>query len=127
MSNNSQNNQTIRDLKQQLYKEVELKSRIIVHGIKVNPTIFKHLELGEKVQEQIHGLFEMDHKEHAGVAFPCSFTSPSGIHYSFTWDPDSTITIEYVDNQYILYERGEEKFQVTFTERPRYYGLHTSD
>lgn len=127
MSNNSQNNQTIQELKQQLYKEIELKSRIIVHGIKVNPTIFKHLELGEKVQEQIHGLFEMDHKEHAGVAFPCSFTSPSGIHYSFTWDPDSTITIEYVDNQYILYERGEEKFPITFTERPKYYGLHTSD
>lgn len=39
MSNNNQNNRTIKELKQQLYKEVELKSQIIVHGIKVNPTI----------------------------------------------------------------------------------------
>lgn len=115
------------DLKKELYKELELKSKVIVEGIRVNPKIFEHLGLGDKVQEQIHGLFEMDHKEHVGVAFPCSFTSPSGINYAFNWDPASTVSIEYKDGQYVLLDNGVEKFPITFTQRPNYYLKKTSD
>lgn len=115
------------DLKALLYKELELKSKTIVHGINANPKIFEHLELGTKYQEQIHGLFEMDHKEHVGIAFPCSFTSPNGLHYSFNWDPQSEVGIEYHDGQYFLTDRGKEVFPIHFFERPHYYQLTTSD
>lgn len=114
-------------LKQELYKEIALKSKIIVEGIKVNPNIFKHLELGSKTQEQIHGLFEMDHIDHVGIPFPCSFTSPSGINYAFCWDPSSTVSIDFEDGEFVLYEGNVKKFPIKFTERPKYYELKTSD
>ena len=62
------------DLKELLYKELEIKNEVSIYGINVNPIIFKILDLGGKYQEQIHSLFEMDHEQHSGVDFPCNFT-----------------------------------------------------
>ncbi|MBQ9206073.1 MAG: radical SAM protein [Treponema sp.] len=115
------------DLKQKLYEELALKSKVIVEGVRVNPKIFENLGLGTTIQEQIHGLFEMDHKEHVGIKFPCSFTSPSGLNYAFTWDPRSTVSIDYKDGVFVLFDDGIEKFPVEFTRRPEYYKLKTSD
>jgi hypothetical protein len=110
-----------------LYAELAIKSKVNIEGINVKPSIFKNLELGTKYQEQIHGLFEMDHVDHVGISFPCSFSSPNGLNYSFNWDPKSDISIEYYDNEFYLLDHGKELFPVKFFERPYYYGLLTSD
>lgn len=118
---------TKEELKQKLYKEVALKSKVIVEGIKVDVGIFKTLGLGDKYMEQIHGLFEMDHFDHVGIKFPCSFTSESGINYQFCWDPRSTVSIDTRDGKYYLYDNGVEQFEIFFTPRPKYFSLKTSD
>lgn len=115
------------ELKKELYRELALKSKVIVEGVNINPSILKNLDLGTKYQEQIHGLFEMDHVEHVGIPFPCSFSSPNGFNYAFNWDPKSEVSIEYHDDQFYLLDRGKELFPIEFFERPYYYQLNTSD
>jgi len=94
------------NIKKKLYTELEIKNEVSIYGISVNPIIFKNLDLGGKYQEQIHALFEMDHEQHSGVAFPCSFTSPNGLRYSFNWDRRSNYSVEYKKGQYFLYKKG---------------------
>lgn len=115
------------NIKEILYKELELKSRIIVEGINVNPTIFKHLALGKEYQEQIHSLFEMDHHDHVGISFPCGFISPNGLRYSFAWDVNSRFSIKYNNGKYYLEENDKVLFPIEFDKRPNYYKLKTSD
>ncbi|GIM29768.1 hypothetical protein CPJCM30710_24340 [Clostridium polyendosporum] len=115
------------DIKKQLYKELELKNKISILGVNANPAIFKHLDLGGKYQEQIHSLFEHDHETHAGIDFPCGYTSPNGLRYSFNWDRRSDYSIEYKNGQYYLTHKGHELFPIEFDQRPKYYSLKTSD
>lgn len=113
--------------KEDLYKELLLKVDTGVEGINVDPAIFKNLDLGGEYQEQVHGLFEMDHCQHVNIKFPCRFTSPSGLRYSFEWDPRSKYNIRYHDNFFFLYRGEELLFPITFDKRPKYYAQVTSD
>ncbi|SCZ77093.1 MULTISPECIES: radical SAM protein [Pseudobutyrivibrio] len=115
------------DIKTELLNELKFKAKVNVDGIKVDPKIFKNLDLGGEYQEQIHALFEMDHVIHPEVLFPCNFTSPSGIRYSFSWDPRSSVEIKYIDGEFYLYDNGQEKFRIEFDKRPAYYNKKTSD
>jgi len=115
------------NIKEILYKELELKAKVNIEGVNAKPDIFKHLDLGGEYQEQIHSLFEMDHHDHVGIAFPCSFTSPNGLRYSFNWDIHSIYSIEYEEGQYYLAENNVKLFQIEFDKRPKYYKLKTSD
>ena len=45
-------------IKDRLFNELKFKAKVNVDGIKVDPKIFKNLDLGGKYQEQIHALFE---------------------------------------------------------------------
>ena len=115
------------NIKEQLYNELKFKAKVNIDGIKVDPKIFKNLDLGGKYQEQIHALFEMDHVAHPEVLFPCNFTSPSGLRYSFAWDPRSSVELKYEENEFVLYDNGVKKFPVEFDHRPEYYSKKTSD
>lgn len=118
------------DIKNQLYKELEIKNAAMVEGIDVNPAIFKHLNLGlgnGKYQEQIHTLFEYDHEPHAGIEFPVGFTSPNGLKIAFRWDRRSNYAINYDSNKYYLTYKGNEVFPIEFLSRPEYYKLKTTD
>ncbi|ADL53178.1 radical SAM protein [Clostridium cellulovorans] len=115
------------DIKEILYKELELKAKVNIEGINADPKIFKHLDLGGEYQEQIHSLFEMDHQEHVGISFPCGFISPNGLRYNFCWDVKSRFSIKYSEGKYYLAEDDKELFQVEFDKRPHYYSLKTSD
>ena len=44
-------------IKDKLYSELKFKAKVNIDGIKVDPKIFKNLDLGGKYQEQIHALF----------------------------------------------------------------------
>lgn len=114
-------------IRDQLYKELELKNKIGIAGVNVNPEIFKHLDLGGKYQEQVHVLFEHDHETHAGFDLPCGYTSPNGIRYGFKWDRRSDYRIDYDNGQYYLTDNGNEIFPIEFYHRPKYYDLKTSD
>lgn len=115
------------NIKEILYKELELKAKVNVEGVNANPAIFKYLDLGGEYQEQIHSLFEMDHHDHVGISFPCGFTSPNGLRYNFNWDVNSRLSIKYHDDKYYLAENDKELFPIEFDKRPNYYKLNTSD
>lgn len=115
------------DLKEALYRELELKVYTAVEGINADPHIFKHLDLGGKYQEEVHGGFEMDHETHVGIQFPAGFQSPHGLIYAFRWNRNSPFSIRYEGGQYLLTRKGEVLFPVEFLKRPKYYGLKTSD
>lgn len=101
-------------LKEELYRELEFKSKIIVEGVNIDFAVLDRLKLGTEYQEQIHTLFEMDHVTHVGVKFPCYFTSPNGINYQFNWDPKSHIRISFENGEFILWDGNELKFPVKF-------------
>ncbi len=115
------------EIKNILYKELALKNDINIAGVKVNPKIFEHLDLGGKYQEQIHALFEHDRHHHAGVHFPCGYTTPNGLIVSFKWDNTSDYSVEYENGRYFLTYKGNELFPLEFHHRPGYYNLRTSD
>jgi hypothetical protein len=114
-------------LKEQLYRELEIKNAASVEGIAVDPRIFKDLDLGGRYQEQVHTLFEMDHEHHGEVSFPVGFSSPNGLKVPFSWDSRSPYSIALEDGRYFLNDRGSRLFPVEFFERPAYYRLKTSD
>ncbi|MHC1681960.1 MAG: radical SAM protein [Clostridiaceae bacterium] len=114
--------------KEDLYNQLRLRHKVNSEGVNVDPSIFKHLDLGGQIKEQIHALFEGDHEDHAGIDFPCGFTIPNGLHYGFIWDKRSPYFIKYNDGKYGLYEKDKLLFDdIKFDERPNYYGLKTSD
>lgn len=115
------------ELKQQLYRELEIKNNVTVEGINVNPIIFQQLDLKGKYQEQIHSLFEMDHEPHVGIDFPVGFRSPGGLKFAFRADRRSSYSIGYENGTFFLTDKGERVFPISFLERPAYYGLKTSD
>ena len=89
-------------IKDKLYKELEMKNKIGIEEVNVNPEIFKYIDLGGKYQEQVHVLFEQDHETHASFDLPCGYTSLSGIRYAFKWDRRSSYSIEYENDKYYL-------------------------
>lgn len=110
-----------------LYAELELKNFLGVEGIAVDPKIFRHLDLGGTVQEQVHTLFEMDHEQHVSFAFPVGFSTPHGLRIGFRWDNRADHRITYDDGVFHLRERDTILFPVEFHRRPDYYKLQTSD
>jgi hypothetical protein len=114
-------------LKAKLYTELATKNAAMVEGIAVDPTIFSGLDLGGKYQEQVHTLFEMDHETHVSLPLPCGFLTPGGLRVQFRWDNRSAFSITHDDGIYHLREKNQVVFPIEFDNRPRYYGLKTSD
>lgn len=114
-------------LKDQLLRDIELKSEVGIEGLTFDPAIFQNLALGTEYQEQVHTLFEFDHEAHEDLPLPCGFTNPNGVHFSFKWDRRSYFDIIYDGGQYILRKRGKELFPIAFNRRPKYFELQGSD
>lgn len=115
------------NLKEKLYKELEIKIKITNEGVSFRPEIFNHLDLGGKYQEQVHTMFEMDIDTHVGVDLPAYFTLPLGLTTSFRSNHRSPYSLEYENGKYFVVHNGNEVTQVDFIKRPKFYDLKTSD
>lgn len=114
-------------VKQQLYRELKIKNEVSVEGVNVDPSIFRHLDLGKIFQEQVHLCFEMDHETHEGIALPAGYETPGGLSVPFKWDRRSDYRILWDGAGYVLAHRETPLFPITFNKRPRYYDLKASD
>ncbi len=114
-------------LKKTLYRELELKISTNDEGISFDPLIFKNLDLGGRYQEDIHICFEMAYETHVGLKFPPFFTSPHGLIFNLRWDRRSSYSLINEKGTFYLAHHGKVIFPVEFPERPKYYGLKTSD
>lgn len=121
------NNAEKNKLKERLYKEIDLKAKIGFEGISFDHKIFKHLDLGGEYLEQIHVLFEYNKELHLTYDLPVAFEFPSGISVMFRAAKNSQYHLEYIDEEYILFDNDEKLFKVEFTKRPKYYSQKTSD
>ena len=59
---------------------LELKTELLINGIKSTPEALK--ELGSKYKEQNHGLFGWDFEDHTNIALPDDFALPDDTIYS---------------------------------------------
>jgi hypothetical protein len=111
-----------------LYKELRLKNKLQVEGINVDPKIFKYLDLGGSIKEQINALFANDHHAHTGIDFPACLILPSGFRVVVHWDKESQYSIKYNDDKFQLFDRENLIIDnINFDKRPNYYSLKTSD
>ena len=115
------------NIKEKLYRELEVKAIACIDGVSFDPHIFQHLDLGGRYQEEVHSLFELDHESHVGFKFPAGFYSPSGLFYPLKWDRRSRYSIIFDQDTYYLANGQEVIFPIKFPGRPKYYGLKTSD
>jgi Radical SAM superfamily len=115
------------NIKDALYRELELKIATNVDGISFDPHIFRHLDLGGHYQEVNHLCFEMAYETHVGILFPAGFRSPHGLTFTLRWDRRSPYSLINDKESYYLAHHGKILFPIDFLERPNYYGLKTSD
>lgn len=117
------------DSKGQKLREIEIKNEINVEGINFDKHIFDNLEVGEKYLEQVNTCFAHDRHFHAEVEFPAEFYTPIGRYLvRLKWNQKSPFELKLEDGVYIL-KRGKQIIwdNIQFRERPKYYGLLTSD
>jgi len=115
------------ELKEALYKELELKIDLNVSGITFDPADIKQFEIGTKYQEQIHILFDMDKAHHSGFELPSNFYLPHGLFANFRWDPDSPFRLVAEDGKPVIYKHQERLAEIDFYRRPKLRDYRTSD
>lgn len=103
---------------------LELKTELLVNGIKSNPEALK--ELGSKYKEQNHGLFGWDFEDHANITLPDDFVLPDGTIVQFRINSRSNYLIELVNDQLILSNDQENLCQVKWLPRPAFYNQKTT-
>lgn len=115
--------------KKKLLKEIQLKNRILVEGLRFDPGIFIHMDLGKKYIEQVNILFTQDRHAHKDIEFPACFLTPVGKYrVHIRWNLDSPIELRFEDGQYNVYDRNTLLFEkIDFAKRPAYYDRKTSD
>lgn len=103
---------------------LELKTELLINGIKSTPEALK--ELGSKYKEQNHGLFGWDFEDHANIALPDDFVLPDDTIVQFRRNSRSNYLIDLVNDQLILSNGKENLCQVKWLPRPAFYNKKTS-
>lgn len=114
--------------KEQLLRELKIKNSILVEGVNVQPDIFRHLDLGGTIKEQVNAMFANDHHEHAGIDFPTCMLFPNHFRVPFRWEKASPFELVYEDGTYLLKDRGKViNENIQFDRRADFYNDYTSD
>lgn len=103
---------------------LELKTELLINGIKSTPEALK--ELGSKYKEQDHGLFGWDFEDHANIALPDDFALPDDTIVQFRRNSRSNYLIDLVNDQLILSNGKENLCQVKWLPRPAFYNKKTT-
>jgi hypothetical protein len=113
-------------LKSRLWEELALKAELITGGVAITPQALALAAPGVRSQEQVHSLFEMDFDTH-DFELPSGYTLPNGLSAPFRWNKRSSNVITADGDRTILLRDGHAHGEVTFHQRPGYYGKLTSD
>ena len=103
---------------------LELKTELLINGIKSTPEALK--DLGSKYKEQNHGLFGWDFEDHANMALPDDFALPDGTIVQFRRNSYSNYLIDLVNDQLILSNGKKNLCQVKWLPRPAFYNKKTT-
>lgn len=119
-------------LKEELYKELELKVDLGNQGISYVPSDLKHFGIGTKYAEQIHVSADADRHHHPNVLLPSGFYLPLGLYVTFKWDPESPYRLVAERGKPVLlkYSYNKEPVrigEIEFYKRPKLLDRKTSD
>jgi len=103
---------------------LELKTELLINGIKSTPEALKNL--GSKYKEQNHGLFGWDFEDHANMVLPDDFALPDDTIVQFRRNSRSNYLIDLVNDQLILSNGKENLCQVKWLPRPAFYNKKTT-
>ena len=114
-------------LKQKLYQELALKAAISQEGVRFDPAVLRHLDLGGTAQENVNCLFSYSRDRHAQLEIPPYFILPHGLIALFNVDSRSPNRLEHDGRGFYIVRSDGESVPVTFGKRPKYYDQKTSD
>jgi len=103
---------------------LELKTELLINGIKSTPEALKGL--GSKYKEQNHGLFGWDFEDHANIALPDDFALPDDTIVQFRRNSRSNYLIDLVNDQLIISNGKKNLCQVKWLPRPAFYNQKTT-
>lgn len=115
-------------IKDQLWKELEVKSYLCVKGIDITEKAYQKLKerLGNELLEFVFDLY-LDRRNQAPL-IPQEFHTPNGLTVPFKYVPGAKYQIDLENDEYVLIDGSHNKvFTVTFPQRPDYYGKLASD
>lgn len=115
--------------KEQRLREIQIKNEVSIEGLNFDKHIFDNLSVGEKYIEQVNTCFAGDRHFHAEIEFPSEFYSPKGGYLvPVKWNRKSPYELKVEDGVYILAKGNQIIWDnIRFRERPKYYGMYTSD
>lgn len=115
------------ELKNKLYKEIELKTALVVEGIKFDPSIFKEALENDKNLEQIHYCmdFSLDNTENYKI--PSSILLENGFKVGLNKSSSSPFYIEKDGKDFYVLREGEKLSKLSFPTTPKIYSKYTSD
>lgn len=104
-----------------------MKTYLSVVGVEISKEADERLKerLGTELQERVYDLY-FDRHNNAPL-FPSAFQTPNGLIVPFTNTPGAKYKIDVDNDKYIVAENGNKVFEVTFPQRPQYYGRKLDD
>lgn len=119
--------QDIQSIKEQLYKELELKTVFGQDGFTIDPRLLQEVDAGGRNQEQVQCLFNYNRNSDATLKLPSFLTLPNGLIAPFRHDSKSLHRLDFDGKDFYAIRGNGDAFKVTLPERPRYYDKLTSD
>lgn len=114
-------------IKERLYKELELKALFSQDGFAVHPEVLRHIDAGGRNQEQVQCLFNYNRNTDARLSLPSFVTLPDGLVVPFRHDGRSLHRLEYDGRNFYAVHQNGDSYRVSLPERPKYYDRLTSD
>ncbi|MCD7981424.1 MAG: nitrogen fixation protein NifB [Clostridiales bacterium] len=113
--------------RKEFYREVELGERIGNDGIDFGEGVLESLDFENKVQEQIRACFDMNHESYVKNRLPSGVRLPSNYRLGVPYRNGAPFHIELEGGRYLLYDKKNFLYEVTFIEKPAFYNKKTSD
>jgi len=115
------------ELKNKLYKELELKIALQVEGVKFDPSIFKEALKNDKNLVQSHNCmdFSLDNTENYEV--PSGIRLENGFIVGLNKNSRSHYYIKREEEAFYLLKEGEKLSKLSFPITPKFYSQKTFD
>lgn len=114
-------------IKERLYRELELKVKLVVDGLSVDPALFKRLDLGGTHSEQVHNCFEFDADVHEDFDLPAGFYLENGLPVMLRADKRSPYSLGFDNGAFHVLYKGQPVSKIQWPERSAYFAQTTSD
>lgn len=115
------------DLKEVLYKELEIRNNVDVEGVTFDPQIFNEFFEKDKVLEATHNCMDFSLDDTTKFKIPGGGRLEHGIAIQFKKAKRSPYSLRNIDGEIYLFEDDKKLSKVTLEKPPEYLSKRTSD